>query len=128
LESQYSRLGLSFKHGILPTKEKLYIKDTIYQRDTITNQISGISNIQHRIDHKSTEIKEKVLDDSIVQTTYISESYIKEIPIIKPKKALSLSLQTSGIDKKGNRTKDPTIQIEEIETTETFPLLPYVFF
>ena len=122
------QLGLSFKHGVLPTKEKLYIKDTIYQRDTITNQISGISNIQHRIDHKSTEIKEKVLDDSIVQTTYISESYIKEIPIIKPKKALSLSLQTSGIDKKGNRTKDPTIQIEEIETTETFPLLPYVFF
>lgn len=37
-------------------------------------------------------------------------------------------MQTSGIDKKGNRTKDPTIQIEEIETTETFPLLPYVFF
>jgi outer membrane protein OmpA-like peptidoglycan-associated protein len=122
------QLGLSFKHGVLPTKEKLYIKDTIYQRDTITNQISGISNIQHRIDHKSTEIKEKVLDDSIVQTTYISESYIKEIPIIKAKKTLSLSLQTSGIDKKGNRTKDPTIQIEEIETTETFPLLPYVFF
>jgi outer membrane protein OmpA-like peptidoglycan-associated protein len=122
------QLGLSFKHGVLPTKEKLYIKDTIYQRDTITNQISGISNIQHRIDHKSTEIKEKVLEDSIVQTTYISESYIKEIPIIKAKKALSLSLQTSGIDKKGNRTKDPTIQIEEIETTETFPLLPYVFF
>lgn len=122
------QLGLSLKHGVLPTKEKLYIKDTIYQRDTITNQISGISNIQHRIDHKSTEIKEKVLDDSIVQTTYISESYIKEIPIIKAKKTLSLSLQTSGIDKKGNRTKDPTIQIEEIETTETFPLLPYVFF
>jgi outer membrane protein OmpA-like peptidoglycan-associated protein len=122
------QLGLSFKHGVLPTKEKLYIKDTIYQRDTITNQISGISNIQHRIDHKSTEIKEKVLDDSIVQTIYISESYIKEIPIIKAKKTLSLSLQTSGIDKKGNRTKDPTIQIEEIETTETFPLLPYVFF
>lgn len=122
------QLGLSFKHGVLPTKEKLYIKDTIYQRDTITNQISGISNIQHRIDHKSTEIKEKVLEDSIVQTTYISESYIKEIPIIKAKKTLSLSLQTSGIDKKGNRTKDPTIQIEEIETTETFPLLPYVFF
>lgn len=122
------QLGLSFKHGILPTKEKLYIKDTIYQRDTITNQISGISNIQHRIERKSTEIKEKVIDNTIVQTTYISESYIKEIPIIKAKKSLSLSLQTSGIDKKGNRTKDPTIQIEEIETTETFPLLPYVFF
>lgn len=122
------QMGLSFKHGVLPTKEKLYIKDTIYQRDTITNQISGISNIQHRIDHKSTEIKEKVIDNTIVQTTFISESYIKEIPIIKAKKVLSLSLQTSGIDKKGNRTKDPTIQIEEIETTETFPLLPYVFF
>ncbi len=122
------QLGLSFKSGILPTKEKLYIKDTIYQRDTIIHQISGITNIQHRIDRKSTEIKEKVIDNTIIQTIYMSESYIKEIPIIKAKKALSLSMQTSGIDKKGNRTKDPTIQIEEIETTETFPLLPYVFF
>ena len=122
------QLGLSFKNGIVPTKEKLYIKDTIYQRDTIIHQISDISSIQLRIDHKSSEIQEKVIDNTIIQTVYISESYIKEIPIVKAKKALSLSMQTSGIDKKGNRTKDPTIQIEEIETTETFPLLPYVFF
>ena len=122
------QLGLSFKSGIVPTKEKLYIKDTIYQRDTIIHQISDISSIQLRIDHKSSEIQEKVIDNTIIQTVYISESYIKEIPIVKAKKALSLSMQTSGIDKKGNRTKDPTIQIEEIETTETFPLLPYVFF
>lgn len=122
------QLGLSFKNGILPTKEKLYIKDTIYQRDTIIHQISDISSIQLRIDRKSSEIQEKVIDNTIVQTIYISESYIKEVPIIKAKKALSLSMETSGIDKKGNRTKDPTIQIEEIETTETFPLLPYVFF
>ena len=100
----------------------MYIKDTIYQSDTIIHQISDISSIQLRIDHKSSEIQEKVIDNTIIQTVYISESYIKEIPIVKAKKALSLSMQTSGIDKKGNRTKDPTIQIEEIETTETFPL------
>jgi outer membrane protein OmpA-like peptidoglycan-associated protein len=122
------QLGLSFKNGILPTKEKLYIKDTIYQRDTIIHQISDILSIQLRIDRKSSEIQEKEIDNTIIQTIYISESYIKEVPIIKAKKALSLSMETSGIDKKGNRTKDPTIQIEEIETTETFPLLPYVFF
>ncbi|MCK5742784.1 MAG: OmpA family protein, partial [Chlorobi bacterium] len=57
--------------------------------------------------------------------TTISEYYRTQIPEYAE---LSSSISAVGITKDGKRISNPVIVIEEIETREDFPLLPYVFF
>ncbi|MBS1537161.1 MAG: OmpA family protein [Bacteroidetes bacterium] len=119
------QLGASLKFPIYPAPEIQIVHDTIYRRDTNVVPIVGLQ--------KATLTKIRSLADVSVHrednieryTTTIYEEYRKEIP---RNSRFELSLTAVGIEKNGVRQPQPTIRIEEIETEESFPLLPYIFF
>jgi outer membrane protein OmpA-like peptidoglycan-associated protein len=97
--------------------EKEIIEETIYVRDTTLIVEAGISeNIE--LINSSESITEEEFDDRIVKTITITESYNRTEPLEYE--------FTADID--GNYRKYGKIVIEETETKEAFPLLPYVFF
>jgi len=82
---------------------------------------------ESRVTLEKTEIKEQreEIDNKIIITKQHFENYIHEVP---KQASITGNLDIIGIDYQGNRTQDPTLVIEEIEVSESFPLLPYVFF
>jgi outer membrane protein OmpA-like peptidoglycan-associated protein len=60
-----------------------------------------------------------------VEVITVSETYMQELP---KDALLNVALNTYGLSPEGAVVENPTIIIEEIESEELFPVLPYVFF
>lgn len=120
------QLGLSAKIPFYPSVPTPEYRDTVYQCDTSVIAVAGLKDevlkISKRYKPENYKISKK---DSIIFKTVIKETYEKQIP-----KSLSFTsaLTVTGITRDNQRQDNPAIVIEEIETTESFPLLPYVFF
>ncbi|MBP7215579.1 MAG: OmpA family protein [Candidatus Kapabacteria bacterium] len=117
--------GVALELPIYPVIHKERIEREEYYRDTIIIAQYGLA--ESRVYLQKEEIKEKSeeIDNRIITTKQHFENYIREVP--KSAK-ITGNLDIVGIDYQGNRTKDPTLVIEENQVTESFPLLPYVFF
>ncbi len=110
-----------------PVYEKTYedIYETIYERDTVTVAVFGIDEEKVSLIDSREEYYKGNIGEDIVYRTVIYEKYKKEVPKIVD---ITADLEAWGLTKEGERIENPTITIEETETTEGFPLLPYVFF
>ncbi|MCX7735890.1 MAG: OmpA family protein [Candidatus Kapabacteria bacterium] len=99
--------------------------DTIYVRDTVSVFDENILYPEvSLIDYKITESTSK--KGSIVTiTTKYTEHYQKKVPKLEPP---TLDLKIFGMKRNKVVIPEPIMEIEEIETTEEFPLLPYVYF
>jgi len=120
------QIGASFKmpfYAPIPVPE---YRDTIFQRDTTVIAIAGLKNdfIKQTKRYKPDNYKISK-KDSIIFRTILKESYERQVPKAV---ALSSSINVVGINRDNTRQEMPTIVIEETETSESFPLLPYVFF
>ncbi len=117
-------IGASFRLPVY--KEKIELRyDTLYVRDTVSvfdNKIlvPEFSMIDFKIT-KSTAKKGRI----VTITTKYSEKYEKKIPKIDPP---ALDLKILGMKMNKEIIPEPLMEIEEIETTEEYPLLPYVYF
>jgi len=99
------------------TPEKESIEKTIYVRDTVIVREAGATE---RVELISEDETEETLedDDKITITKTVTQKYQKTLP---------LQYQfTAALS--GNYRDYAKIVIEETETREAFPLLPYVFF
>ncbi|GAB5466613.1 MAG: hypothetical protein Kapaf2KO_20490 [Candidatus Kapaibacteriales bacterium] len=93
------------------------IKDKIFLRDTtVLAEVGGTGSIV--LAETSEEVSEREDEENIYQTTTIREKYIKTMP---------LDYTFTG-ELAGDFRDYSKIVIEETETREAFPLLPYVFF
>lgn len=101
------------------------IRDTIYVRDTVSTITKGIRVESLTLLSTTPTIHEKMTPDSKIITTTIAEKYQKKIPAAAE---IFAKLDAWGINNLGQRTQNPQIMIDEVETEETFPLLQYVFF
>ncbi len=119
------QLGAHAKFPIFPAKEIPVIRETKYERDTIVTASLDVKQPEVRLVSRNERLEAEERDGSRVETTIISEKYEKKVP--KTAK-LEADLQIVGIASDGTRQDNPTIIIEETETEETFPLLPYIFF
>ncbi len=119
------QLGAAIKFPIYPTPETIIIHDTIYRRDTNVISIVGLAKGSITKIRTLADVSVKHEENIERHTTTIYEEYRKEIP---RNSRFEFSLTAVGIEKNGSRQPQPTIRIEEIETEESFPLLPYVFF
>jgi outer membrane protein OmpA-like peptidoglycan-associated protein len=119
------QVGASIKFPIYPEKDIPVIKDTVYQRDTV--MIADYGFTEERIVLKDTreDVIVEELSNNILERTVIIENYEKQVP--KEAKFFT-AIETYGINKDGEKQQNPTIVIEEIETEEMFPILPYIFF
>lgn len=111
----------------LASYEKPVYDSTFYIRDT-TEVYSEAGNTTPRIYLKDTKetVNQIEYDDYKLNRRVITEYYVKEIP--KDVRKPDASIMVRGIDQYGNYTPMPQLTIEEIETEETFPLLPQIFF
>ncbi len=118
-------VGLVLKFPITKP-EKPTLDSTYYQRDTNELIVKGLKDERvSLIDTKKQYIKEDNADYKL-NKTIIMEYYRKEIPAKVG--ALETSIDLFAYKADGSVSEVPEIIIEEIETSEVFPLLNQVFF
>lgn len=117
--------GVALEFPIYPVVHREEIEHQEYYRDTMTVAKYGIT--ESKVYLQKSEIKEtrEEIGNQIITTTQNYEHYVREIPKTAN---IAGNLDIIGIDYQGNRTQDPTLVIEENQVTESFPLLPYIFF
>jgi outer membrane protein OmpA-like peptidoglycan-associated protein len=128
--------SISYKMAIMPVPEKVIpplpiqpiLRDTVFRRDTGIVSVAGLAREQvYRV--RSSQTIEQIQENGIqINRVNIIEQYMREIPSTKPAALLALQLNASGIDTSGRIIPNPLVRIEEWETEESFPLLPYVYF
>lgn len=101
------------------------IRDTVFVRDTISTITKGIRVESLSLLSSVPTVKEIETPDAKIITTTIVQKYEKKIPGVSE---IYAKLEAWGINNLGQRTQNPQIVIDEIETEESFPLLQYVFF
>ncbi|MEJ5286211.1 MAG: OmpA family protein [Bacteroidota bacterium] len=122
----YLNFGLNARFPVYPPPEIRYYYDTLYIRDTISVVVLGLKN--ERVTLVESKIggttKEKV-EDGFLFKTVINEKYKREVPKVSQ---LTTDVKIIGKSRQGELQDNPTLIIEELETEEMFPLLPYVYF
>ncbi len=118
-------LTLNLEYPITPSAELDTVHNYKYDRDTTIIEDFATTEVRVvRTDSLGKLITDK--KDNLIEFTHsITEHYEKFIP---KKSTISGNLVINGKDNKGNIQKNPTLTIEEIEVSESFPLLPYIFF
>jgi outer membrane protein OmpA-like peptidoglycan-associated protein len=117
--------GISYQYPIYPKKEKQLLIDTVYQRDTINVIVYNKEKVGTKLIDSDRKKSEKEDDNTILRTITISEKY--ESSLLQQSK-IDANLKLYGIDTDGTIQEEPTITIEEIESEQGFPILPYIFF
>ncbi len=118
------RIGAAIKAPIYPRRELPVIRDTVVKRDT---SVIASRDVRPGVELDSRDVRSEIeeTDAAILETVIIDEHYNK---YIKEELPLTASVRTVGISPDGERQENPTIVIEENEVSESFPILPYVFF
>ncbi len=118
--------GISVRFPVYPPPEIHYYYDTTYIRDTTVVAILGLKETRlAMVDLPRVQTEKFEVEDGYLFKTSIYESYRKEVPKLSH---LNVGLKAVGKSREGQIQDNPTLVIEEIETEEMFPLLPYVFF
>lgn len=120
------QFGASFKMPLYAPVPVPEYRDTVYIRDTTTIAQIGLKEVTVKLTKRIKPDNYKISKaDSIIFRTILKESYEKQIPKAV---ALSSSIAALGINRDKSTQETPSIVIEETETSESFPLLPFVFF
>lgn len=119
-------IGAALKIPLRSFPKFKLLRDTVYQRDTNVIAVRGMKENRTRLQSTSVLVDTLRSNDQETATARytITQHYVQETP----KNELSASVQYTVLS--ANATPIPTddIVIEEIESIENFPLLPYVFF
>lgn len=128
-ESWYAsnlKLGVAIKFPVYEGREIKRIQEYEYERDTLRNYIVGLKEPSIKIVAERQESLFDMLDpETEVERIKVYQTYLQDLP---KDAILTAGLRTYGLSAEGAVVENPTVVIEEIETEELFPLLPYVFF
>ncbi len=119
------QLGAALLWDIYPPKIKETINKEIINRDTTVKLVAGLTKPELSVIDTKVSEKTEVTDDYIIKTKTTNIKYELKRPMAVN---LAVDFKTYGLYKDGSRSDNPMIKIEEIESAELFPLLPYVFF
>ncbi len=106
----FLQFGVAIK---FPTYNGTETIEPKYERDTIFEK-------RFDIEKEYIELVETLEEDNVIYEKY--KHYIKS------QSKLKIDFTNFGIDTNGVRQKNPTIIIEEFYTTESFPILPNIYF
>ncbi len=119
-------LGASVKFPMYKPDEKVQHKELRIIRDTVTNMVAGLKEPSIKLLKTKSSVSYEYPDKNTeIEITQQYESYERNLPRAAE---ITAELNITGINRDGSRQINPAIVIEEIETEEGFPLLPYVFF
>jgi outer membrane protein OmpA-like peptidoglycan-associated protein len=112
--------GLALTFGI----ERRKPTDTKYLRDTTVVFVDGMDENLRLVSSEASA--EKIQDYGLeVERTTVREKYVREVP---KRNALHLDLKVVGIGRDGDEQENPTVVVEEFESEDFKPLLPYIYF
>ena len=119
------QLGAGLMFAVYPPEEIIHLRDTVYLRDTATKFTAGLD--RDRVTRTRSNIQVETIREgnTELRRVTVSENYLHEIP---RQTVFSVAVSAAGVEADGSRQQQPTIRIEEIETEEGFPLLPYIFY
>ncbi len=103
----YLQLGMAIKFPIYKSTEKTYQRDTIIEKSFY-------------LEKEYVELIETTEEDNVIFEKY---KYYK-----KADARLDINLTAVGIDTNGVKQENPKIIIEEFYMTESFPILPNIYF
>ena len=118
--------GVSYQYPIYTKKELIIKRDTIYKRDTTDLIVYDQKEVGLKmVSEKRTNIASFEDSDShLIQVTIQQDYENKKFT----QSSLTAKMRIYGIDTYGTIQENPTITIEETETEQGFPVLPYIFF
>ncbi len=119
------QMGLAIKFPIYEERKLPVIEETIFERDTSIIAVLGLKESVLKLLNESIHYRQNTTDEAIFKYKIIREKYELQIP---KEAQISADFKIVGIAKDGTRQNNPTIIIEEIETDESFPLLPHIFY
>ncbi len=123
------QFGLSYRYLLFKTPPPLMIKDTVIERDTVTQtNISFTENRVYLKDKESSSDEKSSFDDDqeiVHRTTSVKEHYIHEQPKLAE---LSAKVDVYPMNETNDTLPVGSFVIEETEVEENYPLLPQVFF
>lgn len=119
------QMGLAIKFPIYEERKLPFIEETIFERDTTIIAVLGIKEPQLKLLNESVRYRKDTTEEAIFSFKIIREQYQLQVP---KEAKISADFKIVGIAKDGTKQDNPTIIIEEIETEESFPLLPHIFF
>lgn len=118
--------GVAVKFPLYKSKKIKQIQELRIIRDTTVNQVAGLKNTEVKLLRTEKAVsKEFPSKNTELELTTQYEYYEMNVP---RDARMTAELKITGINRDGSRQINPAIVIEEIETEEGFPLLPYVFF
>lgn len=117
--------GVSYQYPIYPKIKKTIQRDTIYIRDTTDLIVYDQKEVGLKL--IDTEKKKDEIEDE--KNIYVKYKIIEKYENKKfAQSSISAKMRIYGIDTDGTIQENPTITIEETETEQGFPVLPYIFF
>lgn len=117
-------VGAAFKIPLRPALKLNILQDTVYRRDTSVVAVRGITEEKLRLAETTVRIDTVREPNAETRHYVIAENYIRETP----KNDLALALNVMAYAADGSPVSPDDLSVEEIESTENIPLLPYVFF
>ncbi len=119
-------IGVSLGGIFYKSIEEKVLRDTVYLRDTFEIQDYAAKDESIKlISREVSEEKEEINSSTTAYHFTINEKYEKRI---NRASGLIAKVETYGIDKNGRAIEVPLVVIEEFESIEGFPLLPYVYY
>lgn len=116
--------GATFKVPLRSTPALRILQDTVYQRDTSVVAVRGITESRLRVAETTVRIDTVREPNTEIRRAVIAENYIRETP----QNDLSLALSVMAYASDGRQIPSEALAVEEIESTENIPMLPYIFF
>ncbi len=122
----YLNFGIGIRFPIYPPPEIRYYYDTTFIRDTSKILVLGLKNERLILEQSQiAETKKEKVSDGYLFKTIVKEKYRLEVAQVSQ---ISTDLKVFGKSRQGEIQNNPTLVIEELETEEMFPLLPYIYF
>lgn len=120
--------GAAIKYPVYEKKDPDPIpikEETIYQRDTMIVYNPTIKTEVIKLLSSNEKLKVIETDEYTLNQKIIAEKYEKTLPKVIN---IDCDMEIMGVLADGTKQETPTLIIEETEVTESFPILPHVFF
>lgn len=117
--------GAAIKLPLYPSSDPIVIEENEINRDTTVKMDSEIEKEEIvLISSRSRQVR-IAQNDVLINKTIVDEKWERRIP---ESFAKEVSISAKGLTRDGKEQAEPEFVIEETETEEFFPLLPYIFF
>lgn len=118
--------GVAVKYPLIPQKKIPSIDSVVYLRDTTMIATENPGTYEAKMQNDKVSKRKISYEDHTTNLITHEEHYSRQFYQAAEKPQASIALY--GVNSAGEVVDMPQLTVEEVEASETFPLLPYIFF